>query len=289
MNDWDDYRLILAIARSGSLRSAAGELGLTHTTVSRRLAALQARRGLVFDKVPGGYAPSPLGEALIEVAQEMEELSLKGERFERASNPDLAGPIRLSLPEAIAQFLLLEDLVEFSQTHSAIDLQIETSSRFADLDRSEADVVVRGAKDPPGHLVGRRLFPNCVTYYGHRDYLASTPPEKLRWIAPSPEARTPGWLEKSPYPDAPIVLSLDDVTARHRALVTGLGLSRGACFMADPEPDLIRLPGSEPEPLQDIWVLTHPDLRETPRVRALMEHIIQAMLRKKDLVTGALG
>ncbi len=288
MDDWDDFRLILALMRAGTLRGAAAGLGLTHTTVSRRLAALQDARGQLFEKTPDGYIPNTLGRALVSIAEQMESLSLTGARHQRALDDALSGTITMSLPEAIAQYLLLEDLLEFAALYPAIDLRVETSYRFVDLDRSEADIVVRGAQEPPDHLVGRRLFPNCVTYYGNREYLAATPREELRWIAPSPETRSAGWVERSPFPDAPVALVIDDITARHRALVKGLGLSRGACFMADPEPGLVRLDARTPDPQQDIWVLTHPDLRNTPRIRLAMDFIAQAMLRKKPLVLGEL-
>lgn len=286
MNDWDDYRLILALARCGTLRAAAEALGVTHTTVSRRLATLQGARGQLFEKTATGYAPTALGDAIIDVAEGIEQLALKGARHQKAFDQAISGEVRISLPEAIAQYLLLDDLIEFSQLHPAIKLHVETSYAFVDLDRSEADVVVRGAAQPPDHLVGRRLFPNCVTYFADRNYLANTPQSELRWIAPASNSPWPDWLETSPFPDAPIALVLDDITARHRALVKGLGLGRGACFMADPEPNLIRLTGDPPVPQQEIWVLTHPDLRHTPRIRLVMDFIIAAMLKKRELVLG---
>ncbi|WP_299193522.1 LysR family transcriptional regulator [uncultured Erythrobacter sp.] len=286
LHDWDDYRLILALARSGTLRTAAASLGLTHTTVSRRLAAIEARCGKLFEKQPGGYLPTALGEALIDVAQRMEELVLAGARHQRAADTGLSGAINVSLPEPIAQYLLTEDLFEFAAAHPDIELKIGTSIRFVDLDRLEADVVIRGAQEPPGHLVGRRLFPTCVTYYADRDYLASTRREDLRWIAPASDGMWPDWRERSPYPDAPVSIVIDDIIARHRALVKGMGLGRGACFMADPEPGLVRLTTAAPVPQQDLWVLTHPDLRHTPRIRALMDFIVGAMADKRDLVLG---
>lgn len=289
MSSWDDYRLILSIARARTLRAAATQIGLTHTTVSRRLAVAEARHGKLFEQHADGYRATPLGEALIDIAERMESLALAAGRQERAVDDALAGPIKLSLPEPIAQYLLTEDLFEFAATHPAIDLQIETSIRFVDLDRLEADVVVRGAQQPPGHLVGRRLFPTCVTYYGNRDYLASTPRDELRWIAPGAETLWPDWHENSPFPDAPIAITIDDIVTRHRALVKGLGLGRGACFMADPEPNLVRLVTDPPVPLYDLWVLTHPDLRHTPRIRALMEFISRALKAKENLVLGRLN
>lgn len=288
MSDWDDYRLILALARAGTLRAAAGELGLTHTTVSRRLAVIEDARGRLFDKNPQRYRPTALGRALVEVAEGMENLTNAGARYQKALDEDLSGPVTLSLPEPVAQYLLLDDVFELCAAYPQIELRIDASSRFADLDRLEADVVVRGTPEPPEHLVGRRLFPNCVTYYAHRDYLANTPCAQLRWIAPASDGMWPRWLEGSPFPDAPVGVVIDDIVTRHLALVKGMGLGRGACFMADPVPQLVRLVEDEPLPQQDFWVLTHPDLRHTPRIRAVMDFITGAMKRKEDLVTGRL-
>ncbi|MEM7665707.1 MAG: LysR family transcriptional regulator [Pseudomonadota bacterium] len=289
MKDWDDYRLILAVSRSGSLRSAATSLGLTHTTVSRRLAIVEQNRGKLFEKQPGGYVPTRDGAALIEVAEEIERLAFAGTRFQKATTEEITGKVELSLPEPIAQYLLLEDLIRFSEIYPDVELVVETSSRFVDLDKCEADIVVRGAQEPPGHLVGRRLYPNRVTYYADRDYLARTRKEDLRWIAPVGDGLWPGWLENSPFPDVPVAVAIDDITARHLALVKGLGLGRGACFMADAEPNLVRLCDDPPILQQDLWVLTHPDLRQTPRIRAVMDFIIDAMLEKANLVSGELG
>ena len=286
MDDWDDYRLILALARTGTLRAAASELGMTHTTVSRRLAIVEDARGPLFERHPGVYRPTALGDALIDVAGRMESLTQAGARYEKAVEQDLSGAVTLSLPEPVAQYLLLEDLFRLHEAFPRIELRINTSVRFVDLDRLEADVVVRGAQHPPEHLVGRRLFPTCITYYANRDYLASTPPDKLRWIAPTSAGMWPDWLESSPFPEAPVALLSDDIVTRHHMLVKGLGLARGACFMADPEPDLVRLTDAPPIAQQDFWVLTHPDLRHTPRIRAVMDFIIQAMKAKEGQVLG---
>ncbi|QYJ07999.1 LysR family transcriptional regulator [Qipengyuania flava] len=287
MQDWDDYRVILAVARAGSLRGAAGLLGLTHTTIARRLAALQDRRGILFERTPTGYLPTEQGQAVIDTAERMEQLDLASERAVKARGEAISGSLTVSLPEPIAQFLLLEELVAFTELYPEVDLKVETTARFVDLDRSEADVVLRGVKQPPEHLVGRRLFPAGLTYYANREYLERTPPDKLRWIAPVDDGVWPDWREQSPFPDAPVALRIDDITARHRALVAGLGLGRGACFMADPEPALIRLTDRPPVPQQDIWILTHPDLRGTPRVRVFMAFLAEALLAKRSLVTGA--
>lgn len=286
MEDWDEYRLILALHRAGTLRGAAATLGLTHTTVSRRLESLQKKRGCVFERKVGGYCATSLGDALIDVAEAIESLALKGQRHQTASESSISGPVRVSLPEVVAQYLLLDDLFEIANLYPNIDLKIETSYRLINLDKNEADIVVRGADQPPDHLVGRRLFPNRVTYFADRTYLEETPADQLRWIAPTSDGHWPSWLQNSPFPSVPVAVFIDDITARHRALVKGLGLGRGACFMADPEPNIARLTDDEPIPQQEFWVLTHPDLKRIPRIRVVMDHIIEAMLKKRDLVLG---
>jgi len=163
MMNWDDYRLILAMDRAGTIRGAAQQLGINHATVSRRLSHLQANSGpIIFERVTGGYQATAAGRLMVQAAEQIENITLATERQSRAKVSDLAGKIRLSLPTMMAQSLLLNELASFSRRHPFIDLLIDTSLRFADLNKSEADVVVRGGDQPGDHLVGRRLFPYAL-------------------------------------------------------------------------------------------------------------------------------
>ena len=289
MRNWDDYRLILAMDRAGSVRGAAQKLGINRATVSRRLAQLQANgAAVIFERVTGGYQATPSGKLLVEAAQKIEDIALATERQQRATVSELAGEIRLSLPTMMAQSLLLDELAEFSRKYPFIDLIVDTSLRFADLDRSEADVVVRGSNLPGDHLVGRRLFPYALCCYCSRDYLATTPPRERRWLRFVGSTIPIDWIARSPQPDAPVGMHIDDLMVLQRAAAAGHGMIRTACYMADPDPALVRLPGSEPEPHHDLWVLTHPDLKQTPRIRRLMEFLTAALHEKRDLIVGRL-
>lgn len=287
MTDWDDYRLILALSRSGTIRAAAALLGVTHSTVSRRLSVINQRHGgRIFERVKGGYQTTELGKRMVDAARRMEEIDLSADRQQRAIETELSGPVTLSLPDALAEHLLLGPIGEFCQRHPEIDLTIYSSYQFADLDRSEADIVVRGVDAPPDHYVGRRLFPYMLCHYCRADYLAETASEDLRWIVASYKGGGPEWIKASSFPDVPILLALDDIDLRHKAALSGLGMIRTACYIADPNPAFTRLPGAEPEPAQDFWVLTHPDLRDTPRIKALMRFIMAVMTDQKDLLQG---
>lgn len=290
MDDWDDFRFILALERSGTIRAAARALGINHSTVSRRLATINDRHGgAVFVQSAGGYRTTSLGAELAEAARQMENIRFAADRKQKAANREQSGPITLSLPGVIGQFLLAEALARFCSDHPAIELTVHSSYLFADLDRAEADVVIRGVMQPPDHLVGRRLFPYALAQYCSRDYLESTPLEQRRWIAGIPETRPPEWIAGSAFPDTPVAWYTDDIMLRHRAAIAGQGMIRGACYMSDPEPGLVRIPGTAPIAGLDIWVLTHPDLRETPRIKLLMGFIADMLVAQRDLIEGRSG
>jgi DNA-binding transcriptional LysR family regulator len=287
MIDWDDYRFILAIARAPTMRAAAPALGVTHSTVSRRLAMISDRfGGPVFDKITSGYRATKIGSDLVTAAEQMEEIVLESGRKNRAFETRLSGPITLSIPVALGQYLLLEEIAKFDEQHKDISLTVQSSYQFADLDRSEADIVVRGVDDPPEHYVGRRLFPYALCEYCRFDYLEKTTQEDRRWLAAKVNGKAPDWISSSAFPDAPVGLSIDDIELRNKAALDGYGMIRTACYIADPDPQFIRLPGSKPTFVQDLWVLTHPDLKNTPRIKELMRFIVQALLTRKDLIEG---
>ena len=286
MDNWDDYRVILALARGQSLRAAAKLLSMNHATVSRRLAALNHRYAApVFETSPKGLQLTPLGQRLLEAAQQMERLIQGNRRDELAATDALQGDIRLSLPPAIAQWLLLDELSAFQQQYPQIRLQIHCSYALASLDSCEADIVVRVSNSPDEHLVGRRLFPIWLGYYCRPDYL-QRPAAELGWItAPG----TADWIAESPYPNAGVALVLDDLVLRHQLAAESGGLVRGACYIADQMPQLRRIGDGTPYPFQDIWLLTHEDLRAVPRIRLLMDYLADCLQRKRDLIEGRSG
>lgn len=284
MENWDDYRVILALQRGKTLRNAAKTLGMNHSTVARRLAILNQRHGIrVFDATPQGYVLTGFGQSLFASAQTIEQCTLADKRSCVAS--DLTGSLTLSLPPAIAQFLLMDTLYEFQQRHPQIQFNVTTSYGMADLQRCEADVVIRVANAPNEHLAGYRLFPIFISYYASQNFLGCHAESEYQWITDVGSER-PAWLAGSPFPHAGVALKLDDLVLRHYAGAQGLGLIRGACYIADQLPGLRRILSAPPQPFQDIWVLTHPDLRDIPRVKLLMRFLMDALKAKKALITG---
>lgn len=288
MDNWDDYRFILALDRAGTVRGAAVLLSVTHSTVSRRLAVINTRyRQIVMERVAGGYRKTAFGKRLVAAAEQMEAINFSADRQRRAAETDLVGEITLSVPDVLGQYLLLDDLADFSSQYPDIELTVQSSNQFVDLDRSEADVVVRGTQKPPDHFVGRRLFPYSLSYYCHVDYLETIAPENRRWITGLSNDQPPPWIATSPFPDTAIGLISNDINFHYRAAVAGRGMIRNACYICDPDPQLMRVPDAPaPTAVADLWVLTHPDLKGTPRIKLLMQFLASALSAKRDLVEG---
>ncbi|MDC0603077.1 LysR family transcriptional regulator [Aliiglaciecola sp.] len=287
MKNWQDYQLILSLYRFGTMRGAADELGVNHATISRRLTQLNREyNGLVFERTVDGYKPTKLGKVIVAAALKVEEIDLVAQRDLQNIDFSLAGQIRLSIPPTIGQFLLMQSLHRFTQMYPEIELIVDHSFRLVDLDRAEADIVVRGENSPPDHLVGRSLCQYSLCFYGQQAYLQNTPRSELRWIGKSSDSTLPNWTMGSGYEDVPVGIRLDDISSRHYAAVAGLGLTRGACYMADSEPSLVRLAGCNPIPFQNLWVLTHPHLRNTPRIKLLMTFLGDTILAHQSVLSG---
>lgn len=287
MKDWDDYRLALALQRAGSIRGAAQSLGVNHATISRRLAALNERLGApAFERVGGAYRPTSHGQPLVAAALGMEDAVYAAERDAMGRERAMRGALTLSLPDTMAQHLLMDELGRFADRFPDIQLTVHTSYGFADLDHREADLVVRISNDPPAHLVGRRLFKYARCAYATPGYLDGHDADARRWLGWLDDSDRPDWIRQSVCPDTPIGLRVEHPLVRHAAALAGHGMIFEACFVADPDPRLVRLPDARPEPDRDIWVLTHPDLRDSPKVKTLSRFLTEVISAKRDLIEG---
>lgn len=287
--NWDNLRFFLAVARAGSIRKAAQDLHVTHSTVSRRIDAferdLDAR---LFERLPTGYLLTTAGEAVQASAERIEGEVDQVARRVMGQDARLSGRLKVALPDALAQGLLMTALVRFSEIHPQIELELLISTRMADLSRREADVAVRLSNDPPASLVGRRLLRSARANYAAPAYLArhQADPHMMRWIGWADTVPAPQWVRESDLPHLTIQNRVADPMVQQVAARSGMGVAMLPCFLGDPDPELVRVPPAEATPDRDIWLLTHEDLRHTARVRRLMAHLAEAILGERALLEG---
>src|SRR5262245_56638314 len=152
-----DLELLLALAESGSLARAAQALGVHHATAFRRLADMEHKAGSrLFDRLPGGYQPTPAGALLLEPARLLR--SQPREFDARVLNFDLvpAGTVRVTTSDGLATAYLPPHLQAFAAAYPGIVLELMVENRVSDLTEREADVAIRPAHRLEGHIVRRR-------------------------------------------------------------------------------------------------------------------------------------
>lgn len=276
--NWDDLKVLLALSRAGSTRKAAATLGVSNTTVMRRLESLEEQvGGRLFDRTPDGFRVTPLADQLLPTASEVEEILTEAQRQVTGKDADLSGRIKLSLP-AVPVTHVAEAVSEFAIEYPRIELDISVSDLPVDLARREADIAVRGIpkhKRPPKDIVGIKLGRISMGYYVHQELLsdAARGLRELTCIRASGMALSLGDL---PDPESLGLKSrhlIDGITPRMVAATNKLGVAALPCFLARQHPELMLLPGVPSGHWGFTWLLHHKDLRQSARIRALFQHL----------------
>lgn len=292
--DWDDVRFFLALARAGSVRAAGASLGVSHATVARRVEALEARLSTrLFDRSRDGWVPTAAGRVMVDRALGVEREMADLERALVGQDERLAGAVAVTCGDPFVAARLLDALGALCAAEPGIEIQFTTDPRPFDLGRREADVAVRAlgvGVDPPASLLGTKVAPVCLDAYvavAHERRLdPALGAADTRWLAFDDPAMVARLIAGSAYPALPAwgsFSSLDTMAAAARA---GLGLAMLPVYAGDSDPALRRLTAPAPRHLGDLWLLSHPDLRHTARVRAVRATVLQAFHTHAALFRG---
>ena len=284
--DWQDVALLNAVASHGTVRRAAAASGVHHSTVSRRIERFEKTLGAqVFDRLPEGLVLTTVGEQLVASARRFESELMELQRRVAGRERRLRGRVTLTVVEPVAVHAIGPRLAEFTERHPEIELTLFATQEFLDVSRREADVAVRMDNNPPLELVGKRLFPYHQSVYASIEYLRRhdphEDPERCRWLGWEVGERFPDWTQETEFARAPVWGAFPNLGAQVAAAEAGLGLAMLPCFIADRRHELVRVARRPPSPGRDIWLLTHPDLRRTARVRAVME-FVERVLRDEE-------
>lgn len=281
---WDDLRYALGLARAGTLSAAAESLGVSHTTVGRRLRALEERLGVrLFDATPEGFTPTEAGRDLVAVAERMESDALALEARVHGRDARLTGALRVSAMELVFR-AFRGAFADFAARYPSVALTVTTTDDEVSLARREADVVLRLNNRPPEQLVGRRVGSMQFAPYAARALVAAVgegaPLGAFPWIHWD-ERLGYDWLDAwlaEHAPGARIALRVDvSAAAMHELIAEGLGVQFLACVEGDADASLVRVGPLDPFARRDLWVLTLPELRDTPRVRAFTDHMAERL------------
>lgn len=298
MENWNDLKLVLAIARGKSLGKGAVLLGINHSTAFRNLNAMEARLGArLFERLPGGvYAPTPAGEQVARAAERMETEANALDREVTGSDARLVGTLRVTASETLAFSVLTRQLSKFREAHPGITVELLIDNRVFDLSRREADVALRVARPREPDLFGKKLAAIGWTIYGasrfaHRanedlGLLRELP--FIGWSELITGVAAADWLAHTVRPQK-VVYRANSLINQFCAAREGIGLVVLPCYLADSEPALVRmLPGPVAELERELWIVTHEDLKNTARIRTFLE-IVGAGLSEQGALFGGKG
>ncbi len=288
----DNWLLVARVAEQASLVLAARHLGISHATAFRKLAALEQRLGVrLFDRRAGRYAATPAGEALAEAGRAMQAQA--DAALLRVQGQDLRprGLVRVASTEGVIGGLLLPLLPSLRKALPELSLQCSARNEFHNLSKREADLALRPASAPPTHLIGQRIGPLKHAVYAQRAKarrFQRAPLDQQPWIALDDSAsgsQALSWLARQ-LPLEQVSLRFSGLLMVRSACLAGLGLAVLPCFLGDSEPELLRLGEPLAECDSELWLLSHPELRETVRVKAARQWLLAALAAQVDLLAG---
>ncbi len=290
--NWNDLGLLLQVSRSATMSETAKRLGMNQTTVSRRLDALQQSLGVrLVHKRKDGIGLTDAGMEAVRSVEIMETVVNDLERKLVGTDAELAGRLTVTTTDTTPHYH--PDLFSgFAQRYPAVDLEVDTNFSARSLARREADVALRWTLKPDESLFGRKLArveyavyaaKELVDVVGRRTRLSAYP--WLAFTAASGAKLTEQWM-KSNVPDATIVCRYTHTLSMYAAIRAGAGIGFMPCAYADPDPSLVRLRGVQAGFGYDIWLLTHPDLSRTARVRAFLSYAGEYFDSRKKLYAG---
>lgn len=274
--NWDDMRTILALVRGGALSTAALDLGVTYTTVARRVQRVEDMLGRqIFERRPEGYRATDEARDLAAAAARMEAEEHQAMRQLAGRDQSLAGPLVLTAPQLLIQYHLAPLITRFSAQYPDIELTVRATNEVLDLTRREADLALRISASPGDNLVGHRLCEQrnaCFATETIAAEAARDPDACLNWVIYSGYTKPPEHA-LAYYPNYRVRGRFDDMTAMVAAARAGMGAVRMPLFLAGSHPDLVPLTGIAPQDYAPIWVLSHRDLMQSNKTRLLKEEL----------------
>jgi molybdate transport repressor ModE-like protein len=172
--DWDHFRVFLAVARDGQLSAAARRLGVNHTTVARRLDALEAELGAaLFERRPTGCVLTEAGERLIPLAERIEIETRAAFMAVSSGETEISGTVRVGAPDGLGNSFLARELGLFAEQHPGITVELVPLPVKFSVSRREADLVIELSRPTTGRLVATRLVDYTLGVYAAEGYVAN--------------------------------------------------------------------------------------------------------------------
>ncbi|CAI2306335.1 LysR family transcriptional regulator [Vibrio parahaemolyticus] len=281
--NWDDAKIFLALYREGTLRGAARRVGVDQATIGRRITAMEhALSATLFLRTSKGYLLTQIGEVVLASAERMELAATDFVRAVQGVDNRLVGEVNVATTDTLATDFLLPALGDLHLNHPDIRVILKTSTQVVNLTLREADIAIRTVKPANPDLIIRKLASWPIGLYASQDYLArhGLPKAGSGFSGHSLVVYEPHWqssrfatVMEEPADGAKVAAGVDTSLMLRQALLMGLGLGEMAVPLAE-QAGLVRVwPERQLSTTYEIWMVTHRDVQQAARVRAVIHAI----------------
>ena len=293
--DWDDLKVVLALARGGSVAGAARKLNVDHSTVSRRLAAIEEAFGTQL-LIRGGreFAWTSEGRTVLAAAEAMETSIIAANQQIRTAKLEVAGTVRVATTASVLP-ILVPALATYQKRYPALQFEFVASIERADLAKGEADVALRFAKPAEPDLIGRHVINVGWALYASKSYLAehgapdsagALSRHRLVLYAESMHRLGAGlrWLEDYRC-DETVIIRVDNLQSAEQLVSLGRGIGALTCTQGDANTELNRV---FPDPFAHHpgYLVYHVSLRDVQRIRGALELLTEALTSQTERFSG---
>jgi DNA-binding transcriptional LysR family regulator len=289
--DWDDLRYLLRAIEAKTLAGAARKMRVEHTTIGRRISALERSLGapLVF-RSPDGLKLTPLGEQVAPLVEQVERAVLAVRDLVASRK----ARVRLAVPSGFTQLFTSGPLAQLRKDHPNLSLELVSGARPVDLKNGEADLALRSGPIADEDLVVRKLCESGWSLYASESYLARksapidpndlTGHELIGYDASLSAVPAAKWIEDRGT-KATIVLRSREMTDMLTAALSGVGLAALPCMFGDSEPALKRL---TPEVIatRKLSLVYRREARVSAEVRAVIRFVVDVVHQHADRIRG---
>lgn len=294
--DWDNLRFFLELSRAGKLTVAARRLGVDHTTVARRLQALEKSIGAqLLVREPAGYRLTEAGHGLLPQAEAMESACKVIEKRLAGAEDNLSGKVRIGATEGYGSTLLTSQLVELNQRHPHLGVDLLAVPRALQLSRHEADIVITLERPGRGPYLITRLTDYVLRLYASKDYLAERGPIRTRddlrehvlvgYVDDLLYSKELQYLDEIGRP-LHMALRCTSILAQQRAVAEGAGLAILPAFAAAEDSSLQPVLAGEIEFVRTFWMLMPTELKDIARMRTTWDFLREKAEGSQDVLMG---
>jgi len=292
--NWDDLKFFIELVRTRSPAEAGRHLRADHTTVRRRVAALEdALRTRLFSSRGQDYALTLEGEQLYEYALSMESMANRACEEVSHSDVEVAGSIRIGVPEGLGSYFLGPRLANLGRKHPKLRIHLVVMPKIMNLSNREADIAIGYSSPPQLRQVVRRLTNYKLYIYGSRNYLESTAP--ITEMADLKNHRFLGYIPDLMYApqldylsELPFEIDADfgatSIVTQARSVIAGAGLCILPSYIAAVEPDLQPILPDVFSIERQFWLVIHPDALNLARVRSVIDFLTETVRIERNIL-----